>query len=135
MNDFTAPQADQVPPNSTDQPPAADQPTSSDQPPSSGQAPSSDQPPSAGYQPWSGQQRPGDQSLYRPAAGRMVAGVAAGVGQYLGVDANIVRIVFAVLTVMGGAGIPLYVAGWLLMPDEMADQSIASELISSLAPR
>jgi phage shock protein C len=63
----------------------------------------------------------------------MVAGVAAGVGQYLGVDANIVRIVLAVLTVMGGAGIPLYVAGWLLMPDELSEQSIAGELISSLS--
>ncbi len=94
-----------------------------------------DQPPQPGYQPWSGQQQSSAAPLCRPASGRMVAGVAAGIGQYLGIDANIVRIVLAVLTVMGGAGIPLYVAGWLLMPDEYSDQSIASELISSLASR
>jgi len=129
MNDFTPPAADQVPPQSTDQAPAADQPPAGEQPPSG------DQQPQAGYQPWTGQQGSGGTALYRPASGRMVAGVAAGVGQYLGVDANIVRIVLAVLTVMGGAGIPLYVAGWLLMPDEYSDQSIASELISSLAAR
>jgi hypothetical protein len=40
-----------------------------------------------------------------------------------------------VLTVVGGAGIPVYVAGWLLIPDEGADQSLISELIGSLQSR
>jgi phage shock protein PspC (stress-responsive transcriptional regulator) len=43
--------------------------------------------------------------------------------------------VFAVLTVIGGAGIPVYVAGWLLLPEEGAEQSIASEFIGSLQGR
>ncbi len=77
----------------------------------------------------------GDESLYRPLDGRMIAGVAAGIARYLGVDVNIVRIVLAVLTVVGGAGIPVYLAGWLLIPDEGASQSIASELIGSLQGR
>ncbi len=54
---------------------------------------------------------------------------------YLGVDPTIVRIVLAVLTVVGGAGIPVYMAGWLLMPDEGAPQSLASEFIGSLQGR
>ena len=41
----------------------------------------------------------------------MLAGVAAGLARYFGVDTTIVRIVFVVLTVVGGAGIPLYLAG------------------------
>ena len=65
----------------------------------------------------------------------MLAGVAAGVADYLGVDVTIVRIVLAVLTIMGGAGVPLYLAGWLLIPDEGAGQSLASELIQSLSAR
>ena len=65
----------------------------------------------------------------------MLAGVAAGVADYLGVDVTIVRIVLAVLTIMGGAGVPLYLAGWLLIPDEGAEQSLASELIQSLSAR
>ena len=77
----------------------------------------------------------GDQPLYRPLNGRMVAGVAAGISQYLGVDVTVVRIVLAVLTVVGGAGIPVYLAGWLLIPDEGAEQSLASELIQSLSSR
>jgi len=73
--------------------------------------------------------------LQRPFHGRMLAGVAAGVADYLGVDVTIVRIILAVLTVMGGAGIPIYLAGWLLIPDEDAEQSLASELIQSLSAR
>lgn len=79
--------------------------------------------------------RSGDEPLYRPVHGRMLAGVAAGIAQYLGVDVNVVRIVLAVLTFAGGAGVPIYVAGWLLIPDEGASQSVASQLIGSLQGR
>jgi phage shock protein C len=75
------------------------------------------------------------QALQRPIHGRMLAGVAAGVADYLGVDVTIVRIVLAVLTIMGGAGLPVYLAGWLLIPEEGAEQSLASELIQSLSSR
>lgn len=77
----------------------------------------------------------GLKELRRPVDGRMLAGVAAGIARYLGVDANIVRIVFVVLAFVGGAALPLYLAGWLLIPEEGADQSIASELIGSLENR
>ena len=53
-----------------------------------------------------------------------------------GVDVTIVRIILAVLTVVGvGVGVPLYLAGWLLIPEEGAPQSIASDLIQSLSSR
>jgi phage shock protein PspC (stress-responsive transcriptional regulator) len=73
--------------------------------------------------------------LHRPLDGRMVFGVCAGIARYLNIDVNVVRIVFAVLTVVGGAGIPVYIAGWLLLPEEGAEQSIASEFIGSLQGR
>ena len=47
---------------------------------------------------------------------------------FLGVDANIVRLVLAVFTVFGGAGVALYVIAWLLIPDEGAATSIAEDL-------
>ncbi len=47
----------------------------------------------------------------------------------------IVRIAFVVLTFVGGAGIPLYLAGLLLIPDEGSDQSIAGSIIESLQSR
>jgi phage shock protein C len=65
----------------------------------------------------------------------MLAGVAAGIASYLDVDVTIVRIVLAVLTVLGGAGVPIYLAGWLLIPEEGAEQSIATEFIQSWQAR
>ena len=64
--------------------------------------------------------------LRRSADNRMLAGVAAGIARYLNVDVTVVRIVFAVLTVVGGAALPIYLAGWLLIPEDGADQSIAA---------
>jgi phage shock protein C len=66
--------------------------------------------------------------LRRPKQDRMILGVAAGLAEYLDVDVTIMRILIAVLAVCGGAGIALYIAGWLLMPDEGAERSIANKL-------
>src|SRR5262249_13596204 len=68
---------------------------------------------------------PAQQVLRRPVDDRMLAGVASGIARYLGVDVNLVRITFVVLAFLGGAALPLYVAGWLLIPEEGSDQSIA----------
>jgi phage shock protein PspC (stress-responsive transcriptional regulator) len=73
--------------------------------------------------------------LRRSCTDRMLGGVAGGLARYFGVDPMIVRIAFAVLTVVGGAGIPLYLAGLLLIPDEGSDQSIAGSIIESLQAR
>ena len=53
--------------------------------------------------------------LVRRERGRVLAGVAAGVGDTLGVAANVVRCGFLVLTLAGGLGVVLYGVGWLLM--------------------
>ncbi len=61
----------------------------------------------------------------RPIAGRMLAGVASGLADYTGIDVLVVRIGFVALTFVGGAGVPLYLACWLLMPAEDNGRSIA----------
>jgi phage shock protein PspC (stress-responsive transcriptional regulator) len=73
-------------------------------------------------------------ALIRPDRGRMLAGVAAGIADYLRVDPTIVRVALAVLAV-AGPGIPLYLAGWLLIPDEGAPQSVAADVIDSISYR
>jgi phage shock protein C len=134
MNDYASQQQADQPPQ--DQPPP-DQ-SRQDQP--AGDQPAGDQSrrdQAGGWPPYSfSDRRPaGGEPLFRPVNGRIIAGVAQGIANYLGVDGTIVRIALVLLTVMGGAGIPVYVAGWLLIPDEEADQSIAAELISSLHSR
>ncbi|HVB46414.1 MAG TPA: PspC domain-containing protein [Streptosporangiaceae bacterium] len=82
-----------------------------------------------------GSHAPDPHALRRPVDDRMLAGVAAGIARYLDVDVTAVRIVLAVLAVVGGAGVPFYLAAWLLIPEEGASQSIASEFIGSLQAR
>jgi phage shock protein PspC (stress-responsive transcriptional regulator) len=73
--------------------------------------------------------------LRRPYDDRMLGGVAGGVARYFGIDTTIVRIAFVVLTLFGGMGVPVYLAGLLLIPDEGSDQSIAGSIIESLNRR
>jgi len=68
--------------------------------------------------------------LYRTRDGRIVAGVCTGLATYFGVDPTLVRLVFALLTVFGGAGILLYLCAWILIPDEVDGTSIADSVIN-----
>ncbi|MEA2404500.1 MAG: hypothetical protein QOE08_1147, partial [Thermoleophilaceae bacterium] len=56
--------------------------------------------------------------LLRSSSDKMIAGVAAGIGRYLGIDPVIVRVIAVVLVFFGGAGILLYLAAWLLVPSD-----------------
>jgi phage shock protein PspC (stress-responsive transcriptional regulator) len=47
----------------------------------------------------------------------------------MAIDVMIVRIAIVVLCLVGGAGVPLYLAGWLLIPEQGSEWSIASELL------
>jgi phage shock protein PspC (stress-responsive transcriptional regulator) len=68
--------------------------------------------------------------LHRRRSGRMLGGVAAGLADYFDVDPVLVRIGFVALVFLGGLAVPLYVAGWALIPDEETDTSIAEEILS-----
>lgn len=72
----------------------------------------------------------GGRKLLRARDGRMVAGVASGLAAYFGVDVNLVRLAFGVLTVFWGLGPLAYLVAWVIMPDEDEDSSILESLIS-----
>ncbi len=54
--------------------------------------------------------------LRRDTPHAVFAGVAAGFGDYLGVDPVLVRVGFVLLTLVHGLGILCYLACWLVMP-------------------
>jgi signal transduction histidine kinase len=56
--------------------------------------------------------------LRRREEGSALAGVCSGIAATLDVDVTLVRLVFALLALAGGAGVVLYGAGWILLPDE-----------------
>jgi phage shock protein PspC (stress-responsive transcriptional regulator) len=64
----------------------------------------------------------------RSRQGRMVAGVAAGIGRRYGIDPVIVRVALVVTTVYGGAGILFYLLGWLTLADENDEVSALESL-------
>jgi phage shock protein PspC (stress-responsive transcriptional regulator) len=73
---------------------------------------------------------PPDEHLQRGGDGRMLAGVAIGLAEYFDIDPTLVRIGFVALTLLGGLAVPLYLAGWLLIPAEGADASVAEDLLA-----
>ena len=56
--------------------------------------------------------------LYRSKTDRKLAGVCGGLAQYFGVDATLIRVLFVLLAVLGGSGLVLYVAMWIIVPNE-----------------
>ena len=67
--------------------------------------------------------------LHRSHDDRILAGVAGGLGRYFDITPTFFRIGFAILALVGGAGILLYVAAWLVIPDERESDSIISEAL------
>jgi len=73
--------------------------------------------------------------LRRSRDDKMLAGVAGGIARYLNVNVTLVRLIIAALTVFTGAGAPLYLAAWLLIPEDGEDQSIAAAWIDGRQDR
>lgn len=68
--------------------------------------------------------------LRRSTSGRVVAGVAAGLARWLGIEVGIVRIAFVILAVFGGSGLALYGIGWLCIPPEGSTITAADRLVA-----
>ena len=60
----------------------------------------------------------GSTALVRARRGRMVAGVCAGIARRFGLSAGLVRILFVLSMLLPGPQILLYIALWILLPEE-----------------
>ena len=56
--------------------------------------------------------------LIRSENNKMIAGVCGGLGEYLGLDPTIVRLIFVLLLLTGSLGFWLYVIMWVVVPPE-----------------
>jgi len=68
--------------------------------------------------------------LYRSKSRRMLAGVCGGLAQYFNLDATLIRVLFVLLAVLGGSGLVLYVAMWIIVPNQPCGRS-SSWLVDS----
>jgi len=67
--------------------------------------------------------------LVRRTDQRIIAGVAGGIADYLGLEPWLVRIAFVVLVPFGGFGALAYLIAWLLVPPAGTEQSLASGVL------
>ncbi len=69
-------------------------------------------PPAPGTAPWQGKR------LMRSSTDVKIAGVCAGVAEYLDCDVTLVRVLWAVLTIMPVPvlGVVAYIVSWIVMP-------------------
>jgi phage shock protein C len=58
------------------------------------------------------------QPLVRPRAGRMIAGVCAGLARHFGWNLTLLRLVWLLMFLLAGVGGLLYVILWVVTPNE-----------------
>ena len=87
----------------------------------------------------SGQQIPSGPSdrppLRRSRTDIMLGGVSGGLAEHTGIDALLWRVAFAGLTVAGGAGIPIYLVLWVLMPPAPAGPADRTNVLDEWVER
>ena len=61
-----------------------------------------------------------EKKLYRNTSNKMIAGVCSGLGEYLNIDATIVRLIWALIA-LSGAGLLVYLIAALIIPEKPSD--------------
>ena len=70
--------------------------------------------------------------LYRSRSERMIAGVCGGLGEFFGIDATLLRVLFVLLAVFGGSGIIIYLVTLIIVPEEPLKQTLGkSEMLKA----
>lgn len=73
--------------------------------------------------------------LRRSRTDMVLGGVSGGLAEHTGVDALLWRVGFAVLTLTGGLGIPVYLALWVLVPPAPAGPADRTNLLDQSVER
>ncbi|GAB3720143.1 PspC domain-containing protein [Nocardiopsis nanhaiensis] len=67
--------------------------------------------------------------LQRSESDRFLTGVCGGIADYTGLDSTLIRVLFAVFTLLGFSGILVYILAWLLMPAASERRSLMEQII------
>ena len=68
--------------------------------------------------------------LERSSDDRMIAGVCGGLGRYFDLNPTVFRLGLVVLTLLGGAGVLVYVAAVLVIPRQGEEESVAERVLA-----
>lgn len=73
--------------------------------------------------------------LYKSKSDSILGGVCGGVAEYLEVDSTVIRLIWLLVFLLGGAGLLLYIIAWIIMPTEPEEPSdIKEETAYDAAP-
>ena len=77
--------------------------------------------------------------LYRSNTDKVIGGVSGGLGDYLGIDVVIVRVLFVLLVLFGGSGVLVYIILWIAIPAQTISYKVNEdksdiEIISDSEP-
>ena len=56
--------------------------------------------------------------LVKSRTNKMLTGVCGGIGEFLGIDPTIIRLIWAALSLAGGTGIILYIIAAVIIPED-----------------
>jgi len=62
--------------------------------------------------------------LYRSQTNKVIAGVCGGLGEYFNIDVTVIRLVWILLTLLGGTGVIAYILAYFIIP---AKQNVPNE--------
>ncbi len=68
--------------------------------------------------------------LYRSTSDSMLGGVCGGLGKYFDADPNLIRLIFVIFAVVSGFGVLVYLALWLIVPEDSEEEEDAKRPLS-----
>jgi phage shock protein PspC (stress-responsive transcriptional regulator) len=69
--------------------------------------------------------------LVRKREGRIIAGVCAGLADYIGIDVNLLRVIVALISLFTvGTGVLAYLIAWAVIPEEGSKSSVAEDFVN-----
>ena len=61
-----------------------------------------------------------EKKLYKSNQNKMLDGVCGGIAEYFGIDPTVVRLIWALFSLMGGCGILAYIIAAIIIPEKTA---------------
>lgn len=68
-------------------------------------------------------------TLRRSATDCKICGVCGGLGEYLGIDSNVIRLIWVAVTLFAGVGVLLYIIAAVLLPKADTQEKDLKEVL------
>lgn len=65
--------------------------------------------------------------LYRSKTNRMLVGVCGGIAEYFNIDPTVVRVIWAIASVLGFAGVVAYIVCAFVIPEKPDNKIVEAE--------